>query len=135
MEKRGFFYYGKFAFFGVAGMILFSFVVMWLWNWLVPELFHGPVVTYWQMVGLFILSKILFSGVGGRGHGCRYPHHYGRRSDYSREWAGSHRDKWRKRYEEKMNGKVEGDHDHGSGDKAGDMSGHKGDDSDVIITD
>jgi len=46
-----------------------SFVVMSLWNALIPNLFHGPVLQYWQAVGLLILSRLLFGGFRGRGHG------------------------------------------------------------------
>jgi hypothetical protein len=53
---------------GVAAMALFGFVVMSLWNWLVPAVFHGPTVTYWQGFGLLILARILVGGLGG-GHG------------------------------------------------------------------
>jgi hypothetical protein len=38
---------------------------MWLWNWLMPLIFGLPTLTYWQAVGLFILSKILLGGFGG----------------------------------------------------------------------
>jgi hypothetical protein len=49
--------------------ILFGFVIMWLWNWLMPEIFGLTTLTYWQAVGLFILSKILIGhGGGGKGH-------------------------------------------------------------------
>jgi hypothetical protein len=48
-------------------VIAFGFITMLLWNWLVPELFKGPVITFWQAIGLLILSKILFGGPGGRG--------------------------------------------------------------------
>ena len=40
-----------------------SFVVMVLWNWLIPDLFSGPVITFWQAAGLLLLSKIIFSGL------------------------------------------------------------------------
>jgi len=30
----------------IAAMALLSLVVMSLWNWLVPSLFHGPAVQY-----------------------------------------------------------------------------------------
>jgi uncharacterized membrane protein len=53
---------------GVAAMALFGFVVMSLWNWLVPAVFGGPTVTYWQGFGLLILARILVGGLGG-GHG------------------------------------------------------------------
>jgi len=45
---------------------LFSFVAMWLWNRLMPTLFGLHVLTFWQAVGLLILSKILFTGFHGR---------------------------------------------------------------------
>ncbi len=45
--------------------ILFGFVVMWLWNWLMPDIFGLTTISYWQAVGLFILAKIIFGGFGG----------------------------------------------------------------------
>jgi hypothetical protein len=56
----------KFVGFGILGLgfiTLAVFVTMTLWNALIPSLFHGPVLTFWQTAGLFILSKILLSGV------------------------------------------------------------------------
>jgi len=52
-----------------------GFVVMGLWNWLMPALFGLKVIGYWQAVGLMILSKILFGGFrGARGRsGHRLP--------------------------------------------------------------
>ena len=49
-------------------LTLVGFVVMSLWNWLIPTLFGGPVITFWQALGLLILSKILFGGFKGGGH-------------------------------------------------------------------
>ena len=42
-----------------------GFVVMGLWNWLMPALFGLKVIGYWQAMGLLILSKILFGGLHG----------------------------------------------------------------------
>jgi hypothetical protein len=50
----------------VAGLALLSLAVMLLWNSLVPELFHGPPLQYWQALGLLLLSRILFGGLRGR---------------------------------------------------------------------
>ena len=51
---------------GVAAIgILFGFVIMWLWNWLMPDLFGLKTITYWQGVALFALAKILFGAVDG----------------------------------------------------------------------
>ena len=49
----------------VAATVL-TFIAMTLWNWLIPLLFHGPVLTFWQTLGLLVLSKLFFSGFRGR---------------------------------------------------------------------
>jgi len=43
-----------------------GFVVMSLWNWLIPALFNGPVIGFGEAVGLLVLSKILFGRFGAR---------------------------------------------------------------------
>lgn len=45
---------------------------MYLWNWLVPDLFSGPVINFWQTLGLLVLAKILFGFGGKGGHYKRY---------------------------------------------------------------
>ncbi len=52
----------KFAVIGAAFVAAFGFVTMHLWNALIPDLFHGPVVNFWQAAGLIVLSHILFRG-------------------------------------------------------------------------
>jgi chromate transport protein ChrA len=56
----------KFAVIAVVAVTVFSFVVMTLWNWLVPPVFGWHTITFWQALGLLILSKILFGGFHGR---------------------------------------------------------------------
>ena len=57
----------KIMLFVLIALAVFSFVVMHLWNWLMPELFGLHLITYWQALGVLILSKILFGGFrGGR---------------------------------------------------------------------
>ncbi|KXK54023.1 MAG: hypothetical protein UZ05_CHB002000961 [Chlorobi bacterium OLB5] len=50
-------------------------VFMLLWNALIPELFSGPVLNYWQAAGLLLIAKILFGtmGKGYRLHRHNYP--------------------------------------------------------------
>ncbi len=55
-----------FALCATAAIVLFGFVVMSLWNWLMPALFGFRLITFWQAMGLLILSKILFGGFRGR---------------------------------------------------------------------
>lgn len=48
------------------GFMFFAWITYLLWNWLVPVLFTGPSITYWQSLGLLVLTKILFFGIGPR---------------------------------------------------------------------
>ncbi|MBU0927592.1 MAG: hypothetical protein KKA67_07570 [Spirochaetes bacterium] len=43
----------------VGFAFLFGWVVMLLWNWLMPEIFGLPRIGYWQGWGLVLLSHIL----------------------------------------------------------------------------
>jgi hypothetical protein len=49
-------------------LTVFSSVVMLLWNALIPDLFRGPSLTFWQSAGLIVLSHILLRGPGMRHH-------------------------------------------------------------------
>ena len=56
--------------FGIAAILsLVSFVVMQLWNNLLPDILHVGVITFWQAMGIFILCKILFGFGKGGGRG------------------------------------------------------------------
>ena len=71
----------------LAMVAALSFVVMSLWNALVPTLFHGPTVQFWQAVGLLILCRILFGGFRGRGgHGWYGRHGRWRGHLWRRHW-------------------------------------------------
>ena len=52
-----------FGILGVGLLFLCGWVVMLLWNWLMPELFGLKTVSYWQAWGLLILASILFKGL------------------------------------------------------------------------
>lgn len=54
---------------GVGLFFLFGWVVMLLWNWLMPEIFGLKTLTYWQAWGVLALSCILFGRIGGGGGG------------------------------------------------------------------
>jgi hypothetical protein len=82
----------------VVGLI--GFITMSLWNWLVPDLFHGPEINYWQALGLFILSKILLSSFGGKGR-----HHNGHWKPYWKNRWASMSPEDRERFKQKMNEK------------------------------
>jgi predicted membrane chloride channel (bestrophin family) len=59
----------------LIAVAVFSLVIMRLWNWLMPALFGLHIITYWQALGVLVLSKILFGGFRGRPHfGGRWRH-------------------------------------------------------------
>src|SRR5271156_3175227 len=47
---------------GILAIGIFGFGVMSLWNWLVPALFGGKLITFWQALGMLVLSRILVGG-------------------------------------------------------------------------
>ena len=79
---------------GVVGAAVFALVFGWLvmllWNWLMPVIFHLGVIGYWQAFGIVILAKLIFGGIGGGRGG---PH---RNPWKGNPWEGKHgRDDWR----------------------------------------
>jgi hypothetical protein len=47
---------------GILAIAIFGFGVMSLWNWLVPALFGGRLITFSQALGILVLSRILVGG-------------------------------------------------------------------------
>ena len=65
----------------IVAVAVFGFLVMSLWNWLAPDVLGARTITFWQALGLLVLSKILFGGFrGGPGYGGH--------------WKGRMRDRW-----------------------------------------
>lgn len=67
-----------------------SFVVMLLWNALIPSLFAGPLIGFWQAAGLLVLCRLLFGGFRPRGG----PHHGWRQRAWHR-MSPEERDRFR----------------------------------------
>ncbi len=87
----------------ILAITVLGFVVMLLWNALLPDLFNAPVITFWQGAGLFILSRILFGsfGKGGRRREHRDHWMYPLREKWSKmtpEQQEQFREKWKKRW-------------------------------------
>ncbi|MDB5033600.1 MAG: hypothetical protein JWQ98_841 [Chlorobi bacterium] len=81
---------GKVLLIVVVAATVLGFIVMNLWNALIPELFHGPTITFWQGIGLLLLSHILFRGIGPRG---------GPRGGFSDRWR---RNRWKGTMRDRM---------------------------------
>src|ERR1700709_1382133 len=56
----------------IVGILVFGSIVMLLWNALMPYLFHLPLISFWQALGLLLLTKILFGGFRGGGPRGRF---------------------------------------------------------------
>jgi hypothetical protein len=52
----------KIAFFATLAAAAVSFFVMSLWNVLMPGIFAVRSISFWQALGLLVLSRILFGG-------------------------------------------------------------------------
>lgn len=49
------------------GVFVFGEIVMLLWNNVLTPVLNVHTVTFWQGLGILVLSKILFSSFSGRG--------------------------------------------------------------------
>ena len=75
MKRNRLFRVLKIALFGSLAVGAVTFAVMSLWNVLMPGIFALRTITFWQALGLLVLSKILFGGFRpARGGGPRWRH-------------------------------------------------------------
>lgn len=93
---------------------LLGFVVMNLWNRVLVEVVHVSPVSFWQALGLLVLSKILFGGFRKGGWGRHKGRHWKKHMADREAWQGmtpEEREKikqeWRNRC--RMWGRKEGD--------------------------
>ena len=74
----------------IVGFGLFIWLFQYLWNWLVPGIIGWRAITYWEALGLFILSKILFKGITWNNN---------QGSHWNRHWKAKWNAKWREKWE------------------------------------
>src|SRR5580693_6984907 len=77
----------------VLFLAAFGYVVMSLWNWLMPALFGWHLISFWQAVGVLVLSKILFGGF--RGHPGRHLYWRRRMMERLEQMTPEEREKFR----------------------------------------
>jgi hypothetical protein len=86
----------------ILAIAVFTFVggqiVMLLWNWLLPPLFGWHQITFWQALGLLVLCRVLFGGLGRHGHGGPFRH---RMRDGCRRMSPEEREKFRQAMRER----------------------------------
>ncbi|MEO7308449.1 MAG: hypothetical protein ABIR78_09320 [Ferruginibacter sp.] len=68
MKKQGIKRGGMFFLLFIVAVPLFGLLVMSLWNAILPEVIGVRSITFWQALGILLLSKILFGGFGGGRH-------------------------------------------------------------------
>lgn len=78
-----------FLFIGMAALV--GWILMLLWNWLMPDLFGIAEINYWQALGLLLLSKIIFGGIWHHKKCCHHKHGY---------WKHKFKHKWHSMSEE-----------------------------------
>lgn len=71
---------------GIIGIAIVTAIIMLLWNWLIPGIFGLTTITFWQALGLFILSRILFGGFGRFGRGRMMMHNRMRENPIHEKW-------------------------------------------------
>jgi len=102
----------KWILWGIVGVVVgavlalfFGFVVMWLWNWLMPTIFGLPTLTYWQAWGIVILFHILFKG-GCHDHGSKCCSDDSSEGHFEKNWKSKFKNKMKSEFcceEEKEN--------------------------------
>ena len=102
--KRSF-YKGRFLFIplGIAAILsLVSLVVMELWNNLLPAILHVGVITFWQAMGIFILSKLLFGfGKGGGRHFGGAPWMRGRMNERFKNMSPEEKEQFKQKWQQR----------------------------------
>ncbi len=80
MRQRRMFRILKVATIAILALGVFGLLVESLWNWLMPALFGVRTITYWQALGVWILSRVLLGGFHPRAS--------------SRHWRARMIDRW-----------------------------------------
>ena len=63
---------GRFVLFGIAWVGILGLVTLSLWNALIPKILGLPAITFWQALGVLVLTRVLFGGWGTRMDKFRY---------------------------------------------------------------
>lgn len=85
-----------FIFLGALAILGFGYIVMALWNAILPAVLHVSAVTFPQALGILVLSKILFGGFRGRGGWGGRRHRW--KEDIMNKWQAMNpeeREKWK----------------------------------------
>ena len=65
----------------LVAVLGFGLITMLLWNILLPDIFGITTINFWQAIGLLVLTRVLFSGIGGGA-----PMHSGHKNPIREKW-------------------------------------------------
>jgi len=96
--------YGRYKKKGFFGLFFSALILMWLWNWLVPDLFNGPAIGYLQALVMMVIARL----ISGRP-----------RAERKMQREMKCKGKWRGHFEEKMKEREtqEETHEEGTADR------------------
>jgi hypothetical protein len=92
----------------IVGVFLFGNITMLLWNYLMPVIFHLPLISFWQALGLILLSKILFGGFRGG------PRFHAKRDNLRQAWMNMNPEQ-REKFKQEWGGRCGGRGERGRG--------------------
>ncbi len=72
--------------FAILIMALVVYGTMYLWNWLMTDIFNLRTINYWEALGLLVLAKILF-GFGN--HSSKSKNHKTKKKGKIEDWCKS----------------------------------------------
>lgn len=96
----------KFFFFFMMALLFLSalgFVVMYLWNNILVDATGVNPLNYWEAVGLFVLSRILFGGFkfgGGHKRHSKRAHWHNKWKNMTEEERAAFKERWKRKREE-----------------------------------
>ncbi len=61
----------------IAAIALFIWFFQWLWNMVLPDVLGVKIITYWQSLGILLISKILFGGLANAKEKFKNKNHIG----------------------------------------------------------
>lgn len=87
-------------FFILAALAIFSFAVMWLWNAILSPVLEINTITFWQALGIFVLSKILFGFKPFGGPPRKFRSRHSKWRNMSNEEREHFKEVWKRRCED-----------------------------------
>ena len=88
----------------VLAFLFLGYATMYLWNWIMPYLFHLPTVDFYMAIGMVALSKILLGGIRVNASGAQW----GPKKYWKAKWesmSAEEKDQFKKEFAERCKNK------------------------------